>query len=287
MDATMKLSYENLILSPDAAIDLQLHTVCSDGTWTAEALLDHLIAAGFSLAAITDHDRTDTQVDLQKCAAEKEFPLLVAVEMSSLWKGQLTDFLCYGFDPGKSPLDALAQDTTCRQHDNTRQVFEHLRGEGYLFQDATLEEMMAKPAAQQLPALLALVTAHLINDQPVGKTLLDAGFAYMTQPPTAIVEAAHQSGGICMLAHPGRSDGFICYDRDLLEELRAEAAIDGIEAHYPLHTPEQTALYLDYAAQYDLLVSAGSDSHHPEKPPLKYSANLSRDFLERLGIRVL
>jgi predicted metal-dependent phosphoesterase TrpH len=108
----------------------------------------------------------------------------------------------------------------------------------------------------------------------------------MTQPPAAIVEAAHQSGAICMLAHPGRSDGFVCYDRDLLDELRAEAAIDGIEAHYPVHTPEQVTLYLDYAAQHELLVSSGSDSHNPEKPPVRYRADLSRNFLERLGIRV-
>jgi 3',5'-nucleoside bisphosphate phosphatase len=283
----VKLSYENLVLSPDAAIDLQLHTTYSDGTWTAETLLTHLSVEGFGLAAITDHDRADTQGELQKRAVEKQVPLLVAAEFSSLWKGELTDFLCYGFPPDTSPLHALAQDTTRRQHGNTRQVFEHLRRQGYPFQEAMLEGMLAKPAAQQLTELLTLVSAHPLSDQSVGKTLLDAGFAYMTQPPAEIVEAAHQSGAICMLAHPGRSDGFLCYDRDLLDELRAEAAIDGIEAYYPLHTPEQTALYLDYAAQYNLLVSSGSDSHHPEKPPIKYRAALSRHFLERLGIRVL
>lgn len=283
----MKLSYENLVLAPDAAIDLQLHTTDSDGTWTADALLDHLIAEGFGLAAITDHERADTQGELQKRAAEKAFPLLVAVEMSSLWKGELTDFLCYGFEPDGSPLEVLARDTTRRQHDNTREVFEQLCRQGYPFQEAMLEALLAKPAAQQLTELLALVTAHPINNQSAGKMLLEAGFAYITQPPAAIAEAAHQSGGICVLAHPGRSDGFVCYDRELLDGLRAEAAIDGLEAYYPLHTPEQTALYLDYAAQHNLLVSAGSDSHHPEKPPIKYRAGQSRKFLERLGIRVL
>ena len=33
-------------------------------------------------------------------------------------------------------------------------------------------------------------------------------------------------------SHPGRSDGFVCYDRDLLDELRTEAAIDGIAHHF-------------------------------------------------------
>jgi len=35
-----------------------------------------------------------------------------------------------------------------------------------------------------------------------------------------------------------------------------------------------------------LLVSAGSDSHKPEKPPIKYRAELSRELLERVGIQV-
>jgi predicted metal-dependent phosphoesterase TrpH len=108
----------------------------------------------------------------------------------------------------------------------------------------------------------------------------------MTHHPATIVEAAHQSGAVCILAHPGRSDGFVCYDGALLEELRGEAPIDGIEAYYPLHTPEQTAIYLSYAERHHLLTSAGSDSHSSNKPPIKYQAGLCRDLLERLGIQL-
>jgi 3',5'-nucleoside bisphosphate phosphatase len=43
-------------------------------------------------------------------------------------------------------------------------------------------------------------------------------------------------------------------------------------------------MYLDYARQHDLLTSSGSDSHGPDKKPIKYQAELSRKLLERLGI---
>lgn len=283
----MRLAFQNLVLSPDDAVDMQLHTIYSDGQWTAEDLLDYLIAEKFSLAAITDHDRADIALALQKLAVDKQFPLMVAVEMSSMWKGDLTDFLCYGFDPENADaLNALAQDVTHRQHENTRQVFEYLRGKGYPVQEEELAAMLGKPAAQQLNLLLALMTKHHKDEKTVGKTLLEAGFAYMTHSPAKIVEAAHQSGALCILAHPGRTDGFVCYDPALLDELRTEAAIDGIEAYYPLHTPEQTAMYVAYAAQHHLLVSAGSDSHKREKPPIKYRAELIREFLKRLGIEI-
>src|SRR5436305_5206829 len=99
-----------VVLAPDAAIDLQLHTTYSDGTWTPEQLIDYLVSERFGLVAITDHDRVDTAVVLQQLAAEKQLPMLAAVEMSTSWGGELTDVLCYGFDPEKNELQDLAQD---------------------------------------------------------------------------------------------------------------------------------------------------------------------------------
>lgn len=282
----MNVSTTGLNLTAAAAIDLQLHTIHSDGAWMPEALLGYLAQEGFGLAAITDHDRVDIARKLQNLAIDKQFPLLVAVEMSAMWQGKLTDLLCYGFDPDDNHLDALAQDVTHRQHENTRQIFNYLLGKGYALDPQDLERMLAKPAAQQLPDLLALAAKCIQDEKAIGRTLLDGGFAYMTHHPATIVEAAHQSGAVCILAHPGRSDGFICYDRALLDELRCQAPIDGIEAYYPVHTPEQTALYEAYARRHGLLISAGSDSHSPEQPPLKYRAELCRALLERVGIRV-
>ena len=282
----MKLSTENLVLSSDDFIDLQLHTENSDGKWTAEALIDYLLAEGFGLAAITDHDRADIAVDLQKTAVEKQFPLLVAVEVSSMWKGNLIDFLCYGFNPEDNALLALSEDVAQRQYANTKHIVETLRNEGYLFSDEEVETTLSRPSSQQVTELVALVRKHEKGDKPIGRTLMDAGFAYETVAPSKIVSAAHESEAICILAHPGRDDGFTCFDEALLDELRAEAPIDGVEVYYPKHSTEQTQMYRGYAQKHNLLVSSGSDSHSAEQPPIKYEAELSRKLLEQLGVRV-
>jgi predicted metal-dependent phosphoesterase TrpH len=117
----------HLVLAPDAAIDLQMHTIYSDGTWTPEQLIDYLVSERFGLVAITDHDRVDTAAVLQQLAAEKQFPILAGVEMSTSWRGELTDVLCYGFDPENNELQELAQDIAHRQRENTRGVCENLR----------------------------------------------------------------------------------------------------------------------------------------------------------------
>lgn len=102
-----------------------------------------------------------------------------------------------------------------------------------------------------------------------------------------MVDAAHRSGAVCLIAHPGRGDWLTCYDARLLDELRAQVPIDGFEVYYPAHTLEQIAMYLEYAKTHHLLTSAGSDSHGPEKQPIKYRAELSRNLLEHLGIQIL
>jgi hypothetical protein len=45
-------------------------------------------------------------------------------------------------------------------------------------------------------------------------------------------------------------------------------------------------MYREYAQRHHLLISAGSDSHKPEKPPVKYRAELCRALLERVGIQI-
>jgi predicted metal-dependent phosphoesterase TrpH len=285
----MKPFTSPVVLAADVAIDLQMHTTFSDGTWTPEQLIDYLVSEQFGLVAITDHDRVDTAAESQQLAAEKQLPLLTAVEMSTSWRGELTDVLCYGFDPEQNALQDLAQAIARRQRENTREVCENLRKVGISFPDPQeLDALLAKPSAQQPHALVALLKklGYGAGEPSAGKMITDAGFFWVTNALAEVCEAAHRSGAVCLIAHPGRGDGYTCYDASLLDELRQEVPIDGFEVYYPAHTPEQVIMYREYAQTHRLLTSSGSDSHGPEKKPIKYRAELSRKLLEHLGIRI-
>ena len=285
----MNLSTTDLRLEVDAGLDLHLHTTYSDGRWTLDTLLDHLRHEQFDLAAIADHDRPDTAAAIQKMALEKQLPILVAVEMSSEWKGELVDLLCYGFDPDQHAFNELAQDLLRRQKEISREVYENLQRQGYVFSSDALSDILAQPGLEQPFALVDLLKEHGygLGEPSARKLVMDAGFKFETNEPAAIVEAAHQSGAVCLLAHPGRGDGFVNFDIELLDKFRREAPIDGLEVHYPLHTPAQTDMYQEYAQLHHLLVSAGSDSHRPDKPPIKYRAELVSELLERVGIQIV
>ena len=280
----------NIVIASDAAIDLQTHTVLSDGQWKAEELIQHFVDAGFALAAITDHDRVDTVATLQHIAHEKNFNLLVATEMTTTWQGHMVDILCYGFDPDNEQLNALTQDILERQCDNSRKVYTYLCNQGVIpeHNESELDTILAEPAAQHVKSWLDLVAKYTQNqpDVSVGRLLGDAGFSYEMNDTKPVVDAIHGSGGVALIAHPGRGGEFLKFDKEALDTIRQDIQLDGIEAYYPRHTTEQCEFFQAYADQHDLLVSSGSDSHTLEQPPIKYRAELSRKLLKRLGIEV-
>jgi predicted metal-dependent phosphoesterase TrpH len=280
-------STDELVLAADAAIDLQLHTTYSDGRWTPETLIAHLRAEAFGLAAITDHDRVDTAAAIQQVAVAQQFPVLVAAELTTRWNGGMTDVLCYGFDPEHGALAKLAGDVLQRQRENTREVYEHLVRTGHIEQvQGELERILSTPSAQQVHEIVALLQqSGREREASVGEVLKKAGFTWATNEIAAVAEAVHHDGGVCLIAHPGRAD-FTVYDVPLLDALRREVPIDGLEVYYPAHTADQIAMYAAYAEEHRLLVSSGSDSHRPDKPPIKYRAALSRNLLERVGIAI-
>src|SRR5258708_40370136 len=63
----------HLVLAPDAAIDLQMHTTYSDGTWTPEQLIEYLVSERFGLIVSTPQDSWRYLKMALECPAESSF----------------------------------------------------------------------------------------------------------------------------------------------------------------------------------------------------------------------
>lgn len=280
-------------LTSNTPIDLQLHTTYSDGRWSAEHLFDYLAHEGFGLVAVTDHDRVDTVAHIQHLGDQKQVLVLPAVEISAEFHWKMADVLCFGFDPQGQALRAIADDVRQRQKDNAEQVYTELLRRGYQFPHrkddlpATAGELRVAGDCATL-----LIKHGYIKDWPHALALItDAGYREMKADIARTVDAVHRSGGVALIAHPGRGlqepQEFTYYTPELLDQVRSEIPLDGIEVYYPTHTPEQVETYLAYAKQYDLLISAGSDSHGPPgRMPIKYRAELCQRLLARVGIHI-
>jgi hypothetical protein len=98
-----------------------------------------------------------------------------------------------------------------------------------------------------------------------------------------VIEVAHRAGGLAVLAHPGRSKGVYAVPAGAEDiAAMARAGLDGIEVFYPTHSNEQRAFYLDLAQRYNLLVTGGSDSHHPHQPLATWPVEACSAFLQRV-----
>lgn len=277
-------------LSPDASIDLHMHTTYSDGRWPAEQLLDYLTNEGFDLVAVTDHDRVDTVASIHALGAQRNLPILAGVEMSTDWHGKMGDLLCYGFNPFHNELQPLTEQVVRLQLENTHAVHTKLIQQGYAF--PRQDEILAKNDGKLFRPgdNIALLRAHgyAADFASSMRLIIEAGYQSVKVKMAEAVAAAHRSGAVCLIAHPGRRESnFTFYSPELLDEVRAEIPLDGIEVYHPMHTPELVETYLAYARKHSLLQSAGSDSHSlPSRMPIKYRAESSRELLARVGIEV-
>ncbi len=271
----------NLTLAPDASIDLHMHTTYSDGRWPAEQLINYLVEEGFDLVSITDHDSVDTVASVQQLATQQNLPVLAGVEMSTEWKGKgkMGHVLCYGFDPEHSHFKEMADKVVPRQLENTHKIYDRLLSKVYTF--LRQEEILAAnggklPWLTDNSLLQHLMHIYKASWQALQRIIREAGFYSSLADMAEIVDAAHRSGAVCLLAHPGRRErGFTFYDTALLDQLRAEIPLDGLEVYHPSHSPEIINTYQEYVLKHNLLLSTGSDSHSiPGRMPIKYHAPL-------------
>ena len=286
-------------LPGDAPVDLHLHTVYSDGHWEPAALFDHLAGAGFRLVAVTDHDQVDRLAELVALGAERGVGVVPGIEVTANWHGRIAHLLCYA-ERGRTPyaptlppdgsLARLASATVAAVRANTASVRAELERRGYVFPQAAQvlrdeRDPLTRPASN---ARLLLAHGCVATMDEALALIADAGYRIFSAPLAEAVAAAHADGALALLAHPGRQDAEIPrYPPKLLARVCDEVPLDGIEAYYPLHTPQQTEDYLAFARARGLLVSAGSDSHGPrQRLPIAYPARDVAALLRRLGIAV-
>jgi predicted metal-dependent phosphoesterase TrpH len=272
------------------AVDFQLHTICSDGHWQPVELFDYLAAQRFRAVAITDHDTLEHSDELVALGAKREIIVLRAVEVSTTWRDGRTDLLCFAGELTGEELSALVRNTQHRQFENTLAVHEELVRRGYAFPQMA-EDLARHSGKLRLPSdnMRLLIRHGYAATSAVALDMIrNAGYVSITVPLAEAVRAAHTSGAVALIAHPGRnSDGIQLHSPAALAAILSEIPIDGAEVLYPLHTPQQVEEFSAFIAERGLLRSAGSDSHGPrQRLPIPYPASTCAALLARCGVEV-
>lgn len=273
-------------------IDLHLHTTFSDGHWRPSALTEKLTESGISVAAVMDHDQMEHLPVMQTLGKDYGITIIPGTEITALWRATAAHILCYAPPTTGFTSDALRNVADGVRHamiTNTDLIYRTLLARGYTFgRQAELSDSRPAQAPPRAGDIMRLLreSGHAMTQAEALKLVTEAGYRQATAPLAEVVEAAHTSGAVCILAHPGRGEGEIHrYEPDEVEDVLCDVPLDGIEVDYPLHSPEQVETYAALAKRHGLLVSAGSDSHGPrQRMPIAYPARQAAALLDRLGV---
>lgn len=254
-------------------IDLHIHTTATPhhSSWAPEQLAEAAARAGLRAIAAADHNTTAGVRALQEAGARHGVRVIAGVEIDSGFAGKLWHTLVYGVDPDAPALLALCQAVFDRNMADAAALRAELARRGFSIEG--LDGLGRPPNVADVGAALARgnpLPGRLADedDESAGMRyiLTEVANGYRPLGVDEIIQAAHAAGGLAVLAHPGRSKGIYAIPATA-EDIAAlaEAGLDGVEVFYPAHTQVQRALYVDLARRYGLIVTGGSDSHHPHQ----------------------
>lgn len=274
-------------------IDLHIHTTATPhhATWTPEALAAAAAARGLTTIAAADHNTTTGVRALQRAGLRHGVQVVSGVELDSAFGGKLWHTLVYGADPEAPALLALCAAVFERNAADARRLLTELPAR--VFHLAGLDDLGRTPNVADVATTLARLNA--LPGRVPGEGDEEAGMRFLlTQLPGAynpigvdeVITVAHSLGALAILAHPGRSKGIYAIPATEADiAAMAEAGLDGVEVFYPYteDAAAKQARYAALAATYGLLVSGGSDSHHPHQPLAAVDHRLAT-VLDRLGM---
>lgn len=275
-------------------IDLHTHTIATPhhATWEPDALVRYAKAQGVGVLAVTDHNTTSQVTAAQRAAQEHGVTLIPALELDSAFGAKLWHILIYNIDPEAPAIVALGASVAERNARDAQEIAAHFRAQGHALASLAAISGRAPTVADVGHALVkdgVVPSQPGVEDEAAGTGWIMTNLRELYRPVTVdeAVAAAHQQGGLAVLAHPGRSKGVYAIPATA-EDVAAMVAVglDGIEALYAGHSAEQQRFYHDLAREHGLLVTAGSDSHHPAQGLRGRPAADCAAFLARLGIAV-
>jgi len=268
-------------------IDLQNHTIASDGELTEEELVNLAIEKKLSAIAITDHDSMASVKKAIEYSKGKNIEVISGIELScddSLFNYDKIDVLGLFVDFNNKELNDLVVHINRRREENKKRIIEKLKSLGYEIEYEDVKKTVkgtfgrphiAKYLLKKYPETFNSVRD--VFDKLIGrgkKAFLETHHRVSIEETIKIIKEA---GGVSILAHPG------IYPREhsiKLIDYFIEKGGDGIETYYPYNIicPEfkldeegnekMIDFYRNIAKSKIILESGGNDYHGKFRPTM-------------------
>ncbi|WP_341406645.1 PHP domain-containing protein [Acetobacterium bakii] len=289
---------------PNYIIDLHSHTTRSDGGDTPQEFISNAAALGMKVIVFTDHDVlppdrievNGVMVDSVLYAKKKGLKLIPGIEFSCETQVEDVHIIVFGCDYTNSKIIAMYQKIVKSKIFSYQKLLDILANNGY---DITWDEVLNYDDIPRKPEdVQKKIIFNLMAEKGYTKTWSDAKLLIRNNPdfsvkrekpdPADIINIAHESCGIAILAHPYLIDETVTTNdgtmtrADYIDKL-IDLGLDGIEASYTYdkttyngpYTKEEIIAKVksDYQDRVKI-ISGGSDYHADYKKTDKNVRNI-------------
>jgi hypothetical protein len=244
----------------DSEVDLHIHTEYSDSQLSVEEVVKRAEEIGLAGLGITDHDTVDAIPSLIKLCEERSMVPVPGVELSAVLDD--TDIHILGYfirynDGGFRKKLGRFQDARIER---AREMVERLVDLGVDVDFSTIERLAGRGTIGRPHIAMAMLRKGAVGsfEEAFARYIGYHGPAYVPKfrlHPEEAVSIIKEVGGLTVLPHPG-----VLGDDSLVTRVIG-LGIEGIEVWHPHHNEVDSARYLEFAEEYDLIATGGSDCH--------------------------
>ena len=246
-------------------VDLHNHSYYSDGVFSPTEVVRLADEADCNLFALTDHDTTDGLAEAQQMADELSVNLVSGVEISALWRNMTIHIVGLGIDINNDILQKGLHYNQRLREERAEKIALGLRRAGISdalekTQDLSKTDMLTRTHFAQMligegycKDMKSVFRRYLTGKKP-------GGVRVEWKNIDEVVGWIHAAGGQAVLAHPFRYRMTNTKIKNMIIDFK-EVMGDGIEVVNATSTDEEISLSNQWAKEYKLLSSCGSDYH--------------------------
>ena len=251
-------------------VDFHCHSNVSDGVYSPAEVVRLAAENGVDVLALTDHDSLEGLPSAADAAKELGVQFINGIEISVTWSGRTLHIVGINIDPAESRLQQGLQTIRAGRLQRAEKMAEGLAKVGI---GGTLQGALAHADNNVAMIGRAHFARHLVKAGHVKdvkavfrKYLVPGKPGYVSHEWASLSDAVNWitgSGGVAVIAHPGRYDIGPNVMKRLLAEFK-ELGGRGIEVVTSNHSNDQVIRFAALAKEFELLASRGSDFHGEE-----------------------
>ncbi len=246
--------------SKDEWVDMHVHTTKSDGMLTPPEVVMKAKEAGLKAVGIVDHDTMEGLEAAYQAGKRWGVEIVPGIELSSQYEGNDIHIIGYYCDSAHPKMIDYIKKFINKRYNRAKKIVQLLNNMGI---NIAMKDVVAE------------ATSKCIGRPHIAAVLMEKGYVYSFQEafikyigyhskayvekyrisPQSAIALISEAGGLSFIAHPPKN-----LNIETMFDF-TKAGLDGLEIIHPRLQDKETRRLQEFANNYDLLISGGSDCH--------------------------